>query len=107
MKSFLNITMSLSHTLFPTLALSFTSTQEASMYQATQELQYLDMVIQETLRMYPAAPRLLPFIFLSSHEASIISISFLHSMIHVVGCMVVRNYDFDSTDSGKHFNWNG
>ena len=82
MKSFLNITISLSHILFPTLAL-FASAQGASMYSATQELQYLDMVIQETLRMYPAAPRLLPFfllsiflllLFLSSHEASIISI---------------------------------
>jgi len=34
-----------------------TYSQEASMYDATQELQYLDMVIQESLRMYPPAPR--------------------------------------------------
>ena len=34
-----------------------TLSQEASMYDATQELQYLDMVIQESLRMYPPAPR--------------------------------------------------
>ena len=27
------------------------------MYSATQELQYLDMVVQESLRMYPASPR--------------------------------------------------
>ena len=31
--------------------------QEASMYNATQELQYLDMVIQESLRMYPPGAR--------------------------------------------------
>ena len=40
------------HIVYP-----FTSLQEASMYDATQELQYLDMVIQESLRMYPPAPR--------------------------------------------------
>ena len=32
-------------------------TQEESLYEATQKLQYLDMVIQEALRIYPPAPR--------------------------------------------------
>ena len=30
--------------------------QDKSMYDATRELQYLDMVFEETLRMYPPAP---------------------------------------------------
>ena len=33
------------------------SWQEESLYDATQKLQYLDMVIQEALRIYPPAPR--------------------------------------------------
>ena len=32
------------------------SVQDKSMYDASHELQYLDMVIEETLRMYPPAP---------------------------------------------------
>jgi len=35
----------------------FESNPEASIYDATQEVQYVDMVIQEALRMYPPAPR--------------------------------------------------
>ena len=30
--------------------------QDKSMYDASHELQYLDMVIEETLRMYPPSP---------------------------------------------------
>ena len=33
----------------------FSSRQDKSMYDASHELQYLDMVIEETLRMYPPA----------------------------------------------------
>jgi len=36
---------------------SWSLEQEVSMYSAAQELQYLDMVVQESLRMYPASPR--------------------------------------------------
>ena len=31
--------------------------QEASLYEATQEITYLDNVVQESLRLYPPAPR--------------------------------------------------
>ena len=31
------------------------SVQDKSMYDASHELQYLDMVMEETLRMYPPA----------------------------------------------------
>ena len=30
--------------------------QDVSPYQAVQDLEYLDMVLQESLRIYPAAP---------------------------------------------------
>ena len=31
--------------------------QEVSLYEASHDLQYLDMVVQESLRMYPSLPR--------------------------------------------------
>ena len=42
---------------------TFTSVaQEASLYDATQKLKYLDMVVQESMRLYAPIPRLVSII---------------------------------------------
>ena len=38
-------------------ALLLSPEQEVSLYEASHDLEYLDMVVQESLRMYPSLPR--------------------------------------------------
>ncbi len=38
-------------------SITYTHSQDATYYEAASEIKYLDMVIQESLRLYPVAPR--------------------------------------------------
>ena len=53
------------------------------MYDASHELQYLDMVFEETLRMYPPAP-----LYVASCYC-VFSIMFVR--VHACMCMLVHN----------------
>ena len=46
------------------------SSQDASMYDAIQELHYLDMVVQESLRVYPPLPRYWTPLLIKMHSVN-------------------------------------
>ena len=63
------------------------------MYDASHELQYLNMVIEETLRMYPPAPGLVHY--LSFFSSSLVSAPIYDIMNNIVkNLMQIANYDY-------------